>query len=146
MIIWQELCILGDGLTSLVLATAKGQEKHQLIMTIFFGNFLLWEFTVSKGAKVFIFSIWLLFWHYLVLNTWNHLYNGRRSRVCAGGLWNRSSPSPQVSCQISEQIFIFIFLAQSKHMQRGGKQPLLLHSTTECSNIKTSFSLLLCCP
>lgn len=63
-------------------------------MTIFFGNFLLWEFTVSKGAKVFIFSIWLLFWHYLVLNTWNHLYNGRRSRVCAGGLWNRSSPSP----------------------------------------------------
>lgn len=30
---------------------------------------------------------------------------------------------PQVSCQISEQTFIFIFLAQSKHMQRGGKQP-----------------------
>lgn len=52
----------GDDLASFALATAKGQEKQQLIMIIFFENFfLLWEFTVSKGARVFIFRVWLLF-------------------------------------------------------------------------------------
>lgn len=86
MIKWQELCVLGANLTSLSLATAKGQEKQQLIMIIFFENFfLLWEFTVSKGAKVFIFRVWLLFWYWPVLNTWNHLYNRGCRRVCAEG-------------------------------------------------------------
>lgn len=50
--------------------------------------------------------------------------------------------SPQVPGQVSKQTFIF--LTQPKHMHRGGKQPHA--STTECSDIKTSFSLLLCCP
>lgn len=75
----------------------------------------------SKGTKVFIFRVWLLFWHCPVLNTWNHLYNGGCSRVCAVGLWNRSSPSsPGVMPNLWADIH-FHFLAQPKHMQRGWK-------------------------
>lgn len=33
--------MLGDNLTSLALAAAKGQEKQQLIMIIFFGKLSL---------------------------------------------------------------------------------------------------------
>lgn len=77
-------------------------------MIIFFLKLLLlWEFTVSKGAKGFIFRLWLLFWHCPIMITRNLCVTGDVERRVQGVSGIAPAHPPQVSSKSLSRHFHF---------------------------------------